>query len=46
VLCCAVLWVSWHVLVLFARAMKREMEQIEKGEMDAQLPAMWEEIQA
>lgn len=31
---------------LFSRTLKKEIEQIEKGELDSQLPAMWEEMQA
>lgn len=45
-ICCGFkyLWVTSYCLLY--RALKKEIEQLERGELDSQLPAMWEEVQA
>ena len=38
--------ISSSLLSLFSSALKKEIEQIESGELEGELPALWEKLQA
>lgn len=38
--------VTLFTCVLCSSALKKEIEQIDKGELDSELPGMWEKAQA
>ena len=37
---------EWYISSVPHSSLKREIEQIERGELDNQLPAIWERMQA